>query len=65
MSVKSEIVTASVVGVLWKFAAREKVGVTGCCNKISYAKTLKEPKFFFQKFLEVERKCRAMAEKFK
>jgi hypothetical protein len=51
--------------ILWKFASREKVGVTGCAHKIKGAKTLKEPKFFFAKFQIAESKCRAKAEEFK
>lgn len=51
--------------ILWKFASREKVGVTGCAHKMSTAKTLKEPKFFFVKFLNVERLCRKKADEFK
>lgn len=43
--------------ILWKFASREKVGVTGCAHKIKGAKTLKEPKFFFAKFQIAENKC--------
>ena len=51
--------------ILWKFASREKVGVTGCAHKIKGAKTLKEPKFFFAKFQIAENKCRAKAEQYK
>lgn len=51
--------------ILWKFASREKVGVTGCAHKIKGAKTIKEPKFFFAKFQIVENKCIEKADKFK
>lgn len=51
--------------ILWKFASREKVGVTGCAHKIKGAKTLKEPKFFFAKFQIAENKCIEKAEEYK
>jgi hypothetical protein len=51
--------------MLWKYASQEKVGVTGCAHKISTAKTLKCPKFFYRKFIIVERKCLEKAEKYK
>lgn len=51
--------------ILWKFASREKVGVTGCAHKIKCAKTLKEPKFFFAKFQIAEKKCIEKAEKYR
>lgn len=49
---------------LWCVASKEKVGVTGCAHKMSTAKTLKEPKFFFVKFVNVERKCLKKAEEY-
>lgn len=51
--------------ILWKFASREKVGVTGCAHKIKCAKTLKEPKFFFAKFQIAEKKCIEKAEEYR
>ena len=51
--------------ILWKFASREKVGVTGYAHKIKCAKTLKEPKFFFAKFQIAEKKCIEKAEEYR
>ena len=51
--------------ILWKFASREKVGVTGYAHKIKCAKTLKETKFFFAKFQIAEKKCIEKAEEYK